>query len=77
MSVMKAAARRPESGTKPWPRSSTFGRTSQNYFYAMGFAQGETLENLIKRSGHLEVKPTLEIAAQVTKPAFAISPTGC
>jgi hypothetical protein len=58
MSVMKAAARRPESGTKPWPRSSTFGRTSQNYFYAMGFAQGETLENLIKRSGlHVPSQP--------------------
>jgi serine/threonine protein kinase len=27
------------------------GRTGQNYFYAMEFVEGETLENLIKRSG--------------------------
>jgi hypothetical protein len=36
------------------------GRTGQNYFYAMEFVEGETLENLIKRSGKLEVRPTLE-----------------
>jgi serine/threonine protein kinase len=30
------------------------GRTGQNYFYAMEFVEGETLENLIKRSGRLE-----------------------
>src|SRR6202048_4870839 len=41
------------------------GRTGQNYFYAMEFVEGETLENLIKRSGRLEVKLTLEIAMQV------------
>ena len=41
------------------------GRTGQNYFYAMEFVEGETLENLIKRSGRLEVKLTLEIATQV------------
>ena len=27
------------------------GRTGENYFYAMEFVEGETLENLIKRSG--------------------------
>ena len=32
------------------------GRTGQNYFYAMEFVEGETLENLIKRSGRLELK---------------------
>src|SRR5260370_4804514 len=32
------------------------GRTGQNYFYAMEFVEGETLENLIKRSGRLEAK---------------------
>jgi len=41
------------------------GRTGQNYFYAMEFVDGETLENLIKRSGRLEVKLALEIATQV------------
>src|SRR5271166_5697166 len=41
------------------------GRTGQNYFYAMEFVEGETLENLIKRSGRLEVKLTLEITTQV------------
>src|SRR6266481_3752382 len=41
------------------------GRTGQNYFYAMEFVEGETLENLIKRSGRLEVKLALEITNQV------------
>jgi serine/threonine protein kinase len=41
------------------------GRTDQNYFYAMEFVEGATLENLIKRSGRLEVKLALEIATQV------------
>jgi hypothetical protein len=35
------------------------GRTGQNYFYAMEFVAGETLENLIKRSIRLEVKLAL------------------
>jgi serine/threonine protein kinase len=30
------------------------GRTGQNYFYAMEIVAGETLENVIKRSGRLE-----------------------
>ena len=41
------------------------GRTTGNYFYAMEFVEGETLESLIKRSGRLETKPALEIAVQV------------
>jgi serine/threonine protein kinase len=41
------------------------GRTGQNYFYAMEFVEGETLERLIRRSGRLEVKLALEIAKQV------------
>ena len=41
------------------------GRSGQDYFYAMEFVEGETLENLIKRSGRLEVKLALEIATQV------------
>jgi hypothetical protein len=32
------------------------GRTGQNYFYAMEFVEGETLEKLIKRSGRPQVK---------------------
>ena len=38
------------------------GRTGENYFYAMEFVEGETLENLIKRSGRLQTKLALEIA---------------
>src|SRR5215471_12064884 len=41
------------------------GRTGSSYFYAMEFVEGETLENLIKRSGRLEVKLALEITTQV------------
>jgi tetratricopeptide (TPR) repeat protein len=41
------------------------GRTGESYFYAMEFVEGETLNNLIKRSGPLEVKLALEIATQV------------
>ena len=48
------------------------GRTGQNYFYAMEFVEGETLENLIKRSGRLELKLTLEIATQVAAGLAAI-----
>ena len=32
----------------------------------MEFVEGETLENLIKRSGRLDAKLALEIATQVT-----------
>src|ERR1700692_1196040 len=32
------------------------GRSGGNYFYAMEFVEGETLENLIRRSGRVEVK---------------------
>src|SRR5271166_1920471 len=48
------------------------GRTGQNYFYAMEFVEGETLENLIKRSGRLEVRRTLEIATQVAAGLAAV-----
>src|SRR6202140_118177 len=41
------------------------GRTGSSYFYAMEFVEGETLENLIKRSGRLDVKLALEITTQV------------
>jgi serine/threonine protein kinase len=48
------------------------GRTGQNYFYAMEFVEGETLQNLIKRSGRLEVKLALEIATQVAAGLAAV-----
>jgi hypothetical protein len=41
------------------------GSIGQNYFYAMEFVEGETLENLIRRSGRLEIKLALEIARLV------------
>jgi serine/threonine protein kinase/Flp pilus assembly protein TadD len=48
------------------------GRTGQNYFYAMEFVEGETLENLIKHSGRLAVKLALEIATQVAAGLAAV-----
>ena len=41
------------------------GRTGSSYFYAMEFVEGETLENLVRRSGRLEVKLAMEIGTQV------------
>src|SRR5262245_39101826 len=48
------------------------GRTGSSYFYAMEFVEGETLENLIKRSGRLEVKLALEIATHVAAGLAAV-----
>jgi serine/threonine protein kinase/predicted ATPase len=48
------------------------GRSGENYFYAMEFVEGETLESLIKRSGRLEKKLALEIAAQVAAGLAAV-----
>ncbi|HVJ56197.1 MAG TPA: serine/threonine-protein kinase, partial [Terrimicrobiaceae bacterium] len=48
------------------------GRSAEGYFYAMEFVQGETLQNLIKRSGRLEVKLALEIATQVAAGLAAV-----
>src|SRR6202051_4193138 len=48
------------------------GRTGSSYFYAMEFVEGETLANLIKRSGRLEVKPALDIATQVAAGLAAV-----
>jgi serine/threonine protein kinase len=48
------------------------GRTGNNYFYAMEFVEGETLQRLIKRSGRLESKLALEIATQVAAGLAAI-----
>ena len=41
------------------------GRSGSEYFYAMEFVEGETLESLIKRSRRIEVKLALEITYQV------------
>ena len=48
------------------------GRTRSSYFYAMEFVEGETLQNLIKRTGTLEVKQALEIATQVAAGLAAV-----
>jgi serine/threonine protein kinase len=48
------------------------GKSGGNYFYAMEFVEGETLEGLIRGSSRLEVKLALEIAAQVTAGLTAI-----
>ena len=58
--------------TQMLPRSSTWEEPVENYFYAMEFVEGETLENLIKRSGRLEVKLALEIATQVAAGLAAV-----
>ena len=52
------------------------GRSAEGYFYAMEFVEGETLENLIKRSGRLEVKLALEIATQVAGGLAAVHKKG-
>jgi serine/threonine protein kinase len=41
------------------------GGTGENYFYAMEFVEGETLQSLLKRCGRLETGLALEIATQV------------
>jgi serine/threonine protein kinase len=41
------------------------GRSGRDYFYAMEFVEGETLESLIKGFGRLEMKLALEITSQV------------
>ena len=52
------------------------GKSGGNYFYAMEFVEGETLENLIRRSGRLEVKLALEIATQVAAGLAAVHKKG-
>ena len=48
------------------------GRKGRDYFYAMEFVEGETLDSLIKRSGPLEVKLALEITMQVVAGLAAV-----
>jgi Protein kinase domain len=53
------------------------GKSGENYFYAMEFVDGETLENLIRRSGRLEVERALEIATQVVAGLAAVHTLDC
>jgi serine/threonine protein kinase len=48
------------------------GTSGNNYFYAMEFVDGESLDKLIRRSGKLGVKLALEIATQVAGGLAAI-----
>src|SRR5260370_19920025 len=52
------------------------GRDGKNYFYAMEFVEGETLENFIHRSGKLDTKLALEIARQVAAGSAVVPQTG-
>jgi serine/threonine protein kinase/tetratricopeptide (TPR) repeat protein len=48
------------------------GKSSGNYFYAMEFVEGDTLEQLIRRSCRLEVKLAMEIVTQVAAGLSAV-----
>ena len=47
-------------------------KSSGEYFYAMEFVEGETLESLIQHRGRLEVSLALEIASQVAAGLSAV-----
>jgi serine/threonine protein kinase len=48
------------------------GTTGKDYFYAMEFIQGETLQQLLKRRGSLDTATALEIIAQTANGLKAI-----
>jgi serine/threonine protein kinase/Tfp pilus assembly protein PilF len=48
------------------------GESDGNYFYAMEFVDGETLEALIRRCGRLEIELALEIVTQMAAGLTAI-----
>jgi serine/threonine protein kinase len=48
------------------------GRTGSSYFYAMEFVEGETLENLIKRSGRVKMHLALKIVTRVAAGLAAV-----
>ena len=54
------------------PRSSIWAEPVRTTFTRWSLSKGETLENLIKRSGRLEVKLALEIATQVAAGLAAV-----
>src|SRR5262249_9691693 len=61
--------------TRMLARSATvfhLGTIGQNYFYAMEFVEGETLEKLIRRSGRLKIKLALQIVSQIAAGLAAI-----
>jgi serine/threonine protein kinase len=48
------------------------GKKEDNYFYAMEFVPGETLEQILRRTGPMDLKTALEIASQVAAGLSAI-----
>jgi serine/threonine protein kinase len=52
------------------------GKRGGDYFYAMEFVEGETLQNLIKRSGRLDLELALEITEQVAAGLAAVHKKG-
>jgi serine/threonine protein kinase/tetratricopeptide (TPR) repeat protein len=48
------------------------GESGGNFFYAMEFVEGETLETFIHRRGRLEIELALEVVARVTAGLTAI-----
>ena len=48
------------------------GKAGPNYFYAMEFVPGETLEQILSKTGRLAVQDALEIARQITNGLCAI-----
>jgi serine/threonine protein kinase len=48
------------------------GKAGPNYFYAMEFVPGETLEQILSKTGRLTVQNALEIAAQIANGLCAI-----
>jgi WD40 repeat protein/serine/threonine protein kinase len=52
------------------------GKSGDSYFYAMEFVEGETLEDLIKRSGSLQIRLALDIALQIANGLAAVHKKG-
>jgi serine/threonine protein kinase len=48
------------------------GKTSESYFYAMEFVDGESLDKVIRRSGRLEPATALKVTAQIAAGLEAI-----
>jgi serine/threonine protein kinase/tetratricopeptide (TPR) repeat protein len=48
------------------------GKTNENYFYAMEFVPGETLEQILSKTGRLSTPDALEIASQIANGLGAI-----